>query len=161
MKAATVTHADPAIAPDEASPFAAMVRGLRARLESIPWSALALVARIAVFVVFWRSGTVKLDDWAGTLTLFSDEYKVPLLPPEVAAVMAAGMELGGSVLVLLGLGTRLITAMLLGMVAVIQLFVYPEAWPTHVQWLAFMLPLLARGPGALSLDHLWWRRARS
>lgn len=131
---------------------------LRARLDAIPWSALALVARIAVFVVFWRSGRVKLDDWAGTLTLFSDEYKVPLLPPQWAAVMAAGMELGGSVLVLAGLGTRLVILLLLGMVAVIQTFVYPEAWPTHIQWLAFMLPLLARGPGAISLDHLLWRR---
>jgi putative oxidoreductase len=102
---------------------------------------------------------VKLDDWAGTLTLFSDEYRVPLLSPSIAAVLAAGMELGGSVLVLLGLATRLVVALLLGMVAVIQLFVYPEAWPTHVQWLAFMLPLLARGPGALSIDHLWWRRS--
>jgi putative oxidoreductase len=146
---------------DAAIPYsgaaAALPARLRARLDAIPWSALALVARIAVFVVFWRSGRVKLDDWAGTLTLFSDEYKVPLLPPQWAAVMAAGMELGGSVLVLVGLGTRLVILLLLGMVAVIQIFVYPEAWPTHIQWLAFMLPLLARGPGAISLDHLLWR----
>ena len=60
----------------------------RGLLERIPWSALALVARIAVFVVFWRSGSVKLDDWAGTLTLFAEEYKVPLLPPEIAARLA-------------------------------------------------------------------------
>lgn len=140
--------------PDSAG-LLAHWRGL---LERVPWSVLALVARVAVFVVFWRSGTVKLDDWAGTLTLFSDEYKVPLLPPELAAKLAAGMELGGSVLVLLGLGTRVVTLALLGMVAVIQLFVYPEAWPTHVQWLAFMLPLVARGPGVLSLDHLICRR---
>jgi len=137
---------------------ARVLEGWRTRLERIPWSVLALVARIAVFVVFWRSGSVKLDDWAGTLTLFTDEYKVPLLPPAVAAHLAAGMELGGSVLVLVGLGTRVVTLALLGMVAVIQLFVYPEAWPTHVQWLAFMLPLVARGPGSLSLDRLIWRR---
>lgn len=147
---------------DAAIPNSGTVAGLparlRARLDGIPWSALALVARIAVFVVFWRSGRVKLDDWAGTLTLFADEYKVPLLPPQWAAVMAAGMELGGSVLVLVGLGTRLVILLLLGMVAVIQTFVYPEAWPTHIQWLAFMLPLLARGPGAISLDHVLWRR---
>jgi putative oxidoreductase len=130
----------------------------RARLEQIPWSVLALVARIAVFVVFWRSGSVKLDDWAGTLTLFAEEYRVPLLPPAIAAHLAAGMELGGSVLVLIGLGTRVVTLALLGMVAVIQVFVYPEAWPTHIQWLAFMLPLVARGPGSLSLDRLIWRR---
>jgi putative oxidoreductase len=133
---------------------------LRARnvLERIPYSVIALVARVAVFVVFWRSGSVKLDDWAGTLTLFTDEYRVPLLPPNIAACMAAGMELGGSVLVLLGLFTRVTTLALLGMVAVIQTFIYPEAWPTHVQWLGFMLILVARGPGVLSLDHLIWRR---
>ena len=147
---------------DAAIPYPDVAAGLparlRARLDAVPWSALALVARIAVFVVFWRSGRVKLDDWPGTLTLFADEYKVPLLPPQWAAVMAAGMELGGSVLVLAGLGTRLVILLLLGMVAVIQTFVYPEAWPTHIQWLAFMLPLLVRGPGAISLDHLLWRR---
>lgn len=103
---------------------------------------------------------MKLDDWAGTSRRSSDEYKVPVLPPQVAAVLAAGMELGGSMCAARP-GHAVFVALLLGMVAVIQLFVYPEAWPTHVQWLAFMLPLLARGPGALSLDHLWWRRARS
>jgi putative oxidoreductase len=133
---------------------------LRRKLEAIPYSLLALVARIAVFVVFYRSGSVKLDDWAGTLTLFTEEYKVPVLPPQVAAYLATGMELGGSFLVLAGLCTRPVTFLLLGMVAVIQLFVYPEAWPTHVQWLAFMLLLVARGPGAISLDHLIWGRGR-
>jgi putative oxidoreductase len=122
-------------------------------LDRIPYSLIALVARVATFVVFWRSGSVKLDDWAGTLTLFSDEYKVPLLPPEFAARMATAMELGGSVLVLAGLCTRPVVLALLGMVTVIQLFVYPEAWPTHIQWLGFMLILLARGPGQISLDH--------
>jgi putative oxidoreductase len=132
----------------------------RALLDAIPYSAIALVARIATFVVFWRSGTVKLDDWAGTLTLFQDEYKVPLIPPNIAAYMAASMELGGSVLVLLGLGTRVVTLALLGMVAVIQLFIYPSAWPTHIQWLGFMLLLVARGPGAISLDALLGRLFR-
>jgi len=126
----------------------------RAWLERIPYSLLALLARLATFVVFWRSGSVKLDDWAGTVSLFESEYQVPLLPPLLAAQLAAAMELGGSVLVLAGLGTRLVTLALLGMVAVIQVFVYPEAWPTHIQWVAFMLLLVARGPGVLSLDAL-------
>jgi putative oxidoreductase len=122
--------------------------------ERIPYSLIALVARVAVFEVFWRSGSAKLDDWAGTLSLFSDEFKVPLLPPAIAAQLAAGLELGGSVLVLAGLGTRAAVLALLGMVAVIQIFVFPSAWPTHVQWAAFMLILLAKGPGVISADHL-------
>ena len=127
---------------------------VRGWCEAIPYSLLALVMRVATFEVFWRSGSVKLDDWAGTLSLFETEYHVPLLPPAVAAHLAAGLELGGSWLVLLGLGTRAVTVLYLGMIATIQLFVYPMAWPTHVQWLAFLLPLLARGPGAISLDAL-------
>jgi putative oxidoreductase len=137
-----------------------LIARLRGLLDSIPYCVIALVARVATFVVFWRSGSVKLDDWAGTLSLFETEYKVPLLPTTVAAYMSAGMELGGSVLVLVGLGTRVVTLALLGMVAVIQCFVYPEAWPTHVQWLAFMLILVARGPGVVSLDALIGRMLR-
>jgi putative oxidoreductase len=129
----------------------------RAWLDAIPHSALAVAARLATFVVFWRSGLVKLDDWSGTISLFQDEYKVPLLAPQLAAYMATAMELGGSSLVLLGLGTRVVTLLLLGMVTVIQLFVYPSAWPTHIQWVAFMLILVARGPGTISLDALLCR----
>ncbi|HEX9473891.1 MAG TPA: DoxX family protein [Steroidobacteraceae bacterium] len=123
-------------------------------LERIPYSLIALIARGAAFEVFWRSGSVKLADWAGTLSLFESEYKVPLVPPHIAAYMAAGLELGGAVLILAGLGTRLVALAFLGMTTVIQIFVYPEAWPTHIQWVAFLLLLLARGPGAISLDAL-------
>ena len=123
-------------------------------LERIPYSLIALIARGATFEVFWRSGSVKLDDWAGTLSLFETEYRVPLVPPHIAAYMAAGLELGGAVLILAGLGTRLVALAYLGMIAVIQIFVYPEAWPTHIQWVTLLLLLLARGPGAISLDAL-------
>jgi putative oxidoreductase len=123
-------------------------------LERIPYSLIALIARGAAFEVFWRSGSVKLDDWAGTLSLFETDYKVPLVPPHIAAYMAAGLELGGAALILAGLGTRLVALAYLGMIAVIQIFVYPEAWPTHIQWVAFLLLLLARGPGSISLDAL-------
>ena len=123
-------------------------------LERIPYSLIALIARGAAFEVFWRSGLVKLDDWAGTLSLFETDYKVPLVPPHIAAYMAAGLELGGAVLIAVGLGTRLVALAYLGMIAVIQIFVYPEAWPTHIQWAAFLLLLLARGPGSISLDAL-------
>jgi putative oxidoreductase len=135
-----------------------LVARCRGWLDAIPYSVIALVARLATFFVFWRSGQVKLDDWAGTLTLFEEEYKVPLIPPHIAAYAATAMELGGSSLVLVGLGTRVVTLLLLGMVTVIQLLVYPSAWPTHIQWLAFMLILVARGPGKISLDELLFRQ---
>jgi len=131
-----------------------LARRATAFLDAIPYSLVILPARIATFSVFFRSGLVKIDDWNATLNLFREEYKVPLLPPEVAAHMAAAMELGLSSLVLVGLCTRLGVLGLMGMVAVIQLFVEPLGWPDHIQWLAFMIVILCRGPGALSLDHL-------
>jgi putative oxidoreductase len=144
------------------SALAQIDRG-RAVLNGIPYGALALVARGATFSVFFRSGLQKLSDWNATLMLFENEYRVPLLPPHVAACMATGMELGLSSLVLVGLCTRAAALGLLGMVAVIQLFVYPAAWPDHIQWLAFMAFIIARGPGPISLDALaagaWRARA--
>lgn len=126
----------------------------RALLNAVPYSVLVLVARIATFSVFFRSSLVKLDDWNATLSLFQNEYNVPVLPPQVAATLAASMELGLSTLVLVGLFTRLSALGLLGMVAVIQIFVYPMAWPDHIQWLAFMIVIVCRGPGSWSLDNL-------
>jgi putative oxidoreductase len=140
--------------PGASAPPAGPLHKARSLLERIPYDVLALVARAATGVVFWRSGSVKLDDWAGTLSLFEDEYKVPLIPPHIAAYLATAMELGGAVLIVLGLATRGVALAYLGMIAVIQLFVYPEAWPTHIQWVAFLLPLIARGPGRVSLDAL-------
>lgn len=133
------------------------------RLNTIPYSLIALVARIATFSVFFRSGTQKLSDWNSTLLLFQNEYHVPLLPPTMAAYLAASLELGGSVLILGGLLTRVSIVALLGMIGVIQVFIYPMAWPDHIQWFAFMLILLARGPGRLSLDAVLsaWLRTPS
>lgn len=125
---------------------------LRARLDGFPYSGLALIARAATFTVFFRSGLVKIADWNGTLTLFRDEYHLPVLPPELAARMAVCMELGVSSLVLLGLFTRLGVTALLGMILVIQTLVYPMAWPDHIQWVGFMSVLLFRGPGKISAD---------
>jgi putative oxidoreductase len=133
---------------------------LRETLDATPYSVLALFARVATFSVFFRSGLVKLSDWDATLMLFQNEYHVPVLPPDIAAYMAAGMELGLSTLVLVGLFTRLSVAGLIGMISVIQIFVYPMTWPDHIQWLAFMIFLLARGPGAFSLDELAGRFLR-
>jgi putative oxidoreductase len=122
-------------------------------LNRVPLSLLLLLARIATFSVFFRSGLVKLADWSATLQLFENEYKVPLIPPHFAAYMSASMELGLSSLILVGFATRLSTLGLLGMVSVIQIFVYPMAWPDHIQWLAFMIFIVCRGPGVISIDH--------
>ena len=103
---------------------------------------------------------MKLINWDSTLMMFRDEYRVPLVPPELAADMALAIELAAPVLLVLGLLTRPAILVLFGMVAVIQLFVYPEAWPTHLQWSAMMLVLLSRGAGTLSMDHLLWRWLR-
>jgi len=135
----------------------ALIQRARALLDAIPTDVLCLVARVATFSVFFRSGLTKLSDWSATLMLFENEYHVPILPPHVAAYMAAGMELGLSTLVLVGLFTRLSTFGLLGMIAVIQIFIYPMAWPDHIQWFAFMIVIIARGPGRLSLDALGGR----
>lgn len=100
----------------------------------------------------------KLANWDTTIAL--DEYQVPLLPPEVAAYMAATIELTTPVLLVLGLLTRAASLVLLGMTTVIEIFIYPQAWPTHIQWAAMLLILIGRGPGKLSIDHLLWRRFR-
>src|SRR5258708_7925092 len=127
-------------------------------LERVPYTVLALPLRAAVAVVFWNSGMTKLANWDTAIALFTDEYKVPLLPPELAAYMAATIELTTPILLMLGLLTRAAALVLLGMTTVIEVFVYPQAWPTHIQWAAMLLILLCRGPGKLSIDHLLWRR---
>ena len=103
----------------------------------------------------------KLANWDTALALFVDEYKVPLLAPEVAAYIAVTIELTTPVLLVLGLATRLAALVLLCMTTVIEIFVYPLAWPTHIQWAAMLLVLLCRGPGELSLDELIRRRFRT
>jgi putative oxidoreductase len=131
---------------------------IRSWLQAVPYWVLALPLRFAVAWIFWNAGQVKLINWQRTIELFADEYQVPLLPPEVAASMALSIELAGPVLLVLGLFTRAAVLVMLGMTAVIQTFVYPDAWPTHLQWTAMMLVLLCRGAGAVSLDRLLWRR---
>lgn len=143
-----------------AGPFLRRLEWLRSVLNAVPYTVLALPLRAAIATVFWNSGTTKLASWDTTLELFSDEYKVPLLSPDVAATLAASIELSMPVLLVLGLCTRGAALVLLGMSSFIEIFVYPQAWPTHIQWAAMLLVLLCRGPGALSLDALlarWWR----
>lgn len=123
-------------------------------LQRVPYSVIALPLRFAVATVFWDSGTEKLADWNATLQLFHDEYKVPLLPPDFAAHLAASIELSTPFLLVLGFLTRPAALVLLGMTTVIEVFVYPQAWPTHIQWAAMLFVLLCRGAGKLSVDEL-------
>lgn len=120
---------------------------------------LALTARIAVAAIFFLSGRTKVDGWLtvndSAYTLFREEYKVPLLPPEFAAHMATYAEHLLPMLLVLGLFTRFSALGLLSMTLVIQIFVYPSAWPTHLSWAALMLYLAGRGGGVLSLDHFF------
>ena len=127
-------------------------------LEAVPIAFPVLVLRLGVALAFWRSGNVKIASWSTTLQLFTNEYRVPVLPPEIAAHLATAVELTAPILLLLGLATRLGAAAMLGMTLVIQLFVYPENYPDHLLWAGPLLYLVLRGPGAISVDHLIRRR---
>ena len=118
---------------------------------------LALAARIAVGAIFFLSGRTKVEGLLtmkdSTFLLFQEEYKVPLLPPEFAAHAATYAEHLFPALLVVGLFTRVSALALLGMTAVIQIFVYPDAWPTHLSWAALLLYLIGRGAGPVSLDR--------
>jgi len=118
---------------------------------------IALAARASVAAIFLYSARTKVEGLLTikdtTFLLFAEEYKVPLLPPEFAAHMATYAEHLFPLLLILGLCTRLSALALLGMTATIQIFVYPDAWPTHLTWAVPMLYLIGRGGGSLSLDQ--------
>jgi len=131
-------------------------------LGRFPLSIIQLAMRIAVGAVFFNSGLLKFNSWELAIKLFQDEYKVPLLDPVWAARLATFNELTFSVLLVVGLATRMAALPLLGMIAVIQTFVYPQAWTEHLLWASILVFLLTRGPGELSLDHLiarWIQKA--
>jgi putative oxidoreductase len=143
------------MSPAAASAFPIRVIGqVYEQLDRVPYAVLAIPLRVAVATVFWNSGMAKLADWNATISLFVDEYRVPLLPPDVAANLALAIELITPALLILGLLTRPAALVLLGMTAVIEIFVYPQAWPTHVQWVAMLLVLLCCGAGTFSLDFI-------
>ncbi|HSE03097.1 MAG TPA: DoxX family protein [Methylomirabilota bacterium] len=127
---------------------------LVALVGRVPLSLHQLLFRLAIAGVFLRAGLTKISSWESTVALFADEYKVPVLAPHLAAAMAATFEVGCSTLLLVGLGTRLASLPLIGMIMTIQLFVYPQAWSEHLVWGSILLMLLTRGGGAISLDHL-------
>jgi putative oxidoreductase len=144
---------------------AGAVATLRARfvaarewLARFPLALIQLGMRIAVGAVFFKSGMLKINSWEFAIKLFEDEYKVPLIDPVLAARLATFCELTFPVLLFVGLATRLATLPLIGMIVVIQTFVYPNAWVDHLLWASILVFLLTRGPGALSVDALIERR---
>lgn len=141
----------------------------------IPDSLIALVGRFSIAAIFWKSGQTKIEGLAidfingefllgiprlsnSAIALFRDEYRLPLLSPELAAPLAAIAEHVFPVLILIGLATRFSALALLIMTLTIQLFVYPDAYPTHGVWAAVLLFLVARGPGMISLDQVLEKR---
>lgn len=124
----------------------------------LPEALLLLVARVGIAAVFFLSGRTKVTGFLelkpSAYTLFRSEYALPLIPPEWAAHLATYAEHLFPLLLVLGLLTRPAAAALLGMTLVIEVFVYPDAWPVHLTWAGLLLPLLAKGGGAWSLDRL-------
>lgn len=156
--------------------FDRWVAGAHALMARIPESVISLLGRFSVAAVFWKSGQTKIEGLAidivsgsfelglprlssSAVDLFRDEYQLPLISPELGATLAALGEHVLPLLLLLGLGTRFAALGLLVMTAVIQLLVYPSAYPTHGVWAAVLLWLMVRGPGVMSLDHLLARRS--
>ena len=152
------------------SPIARLIGGNVALFSRIPDSLIALIGRFSIAAIFWKSGQTKIDGLAidlvsgevqlgwprlsdSVLELFRSEYRLPLLPPELAAPMAAFAEHLFPILILLGLATRFSSLALLIMTLTIQIFVYPDAYPTHGVWATVLLVLIARGPGVISIDH--------
>lgn len=123
-------------------------------LDRLPFAIAPLLMRFGMGLVFWRSAQTKLANWDTTLLLFREEYRVPVLPPELAAYLATAVELTAPVLLVFGLGARLGASAMLAMTLVIQLFVYPQSYPDHLLWAGPLLYLILRGPGTLSIDHL-------
>lgn len=125
----------------------------------LPQDLRLLVARLGIAGVFFMSGRTKVDGILhitdATYELFRTDYALPLIDPVVAAHVAAYSEHAGPILLTLGLFTRFAAVWLLGMTTVIEIFVYPDAWPTHLSWAGLMLPLIACGGGRWSLDRLF------
>lgn len=132
--------------------------------QSLPYLVLGLIARLAVGLVFWNSGRTKVDGWNifsvndKTLFLFTEEYKLPVVPPELAALAAQISEHVFPLLLFVGLATRFSALALLIMTLTIQIFVYPNAYVEHGLWAAALLTLIKFGPGMISADHVFLRR---
>jgi putative oxidoreductase len=127
---------------------------LRALLQRVPLSLILLAMRVAMGFVFFNAGLLKLRSFDFAVQLFANEYRLPLLPPELAARLAMTVELGAPLFLFAGLATRLATLPLLGMTLVIVTLVYPASWVESLLWGSVLVMILTRGPGVISLDHL-------
>ena len=138
------------------APFELMASTARTIL---PTSLLLLVQRLGIAAVFFMSGRTKVDGWLtindSAFELFRSDYALPFVKPEIAAYAATYSEHLFPILLVLGLFTRISACALLVMTSVIEIFVYPDAWPTHLSWAGLMLPLIALGGGKLSLARLF------
>jgi putative oxidoreductase len=155
-----MTDAIPAAVISDSAP-ARFIHSSIAAMDRIPYWFIALAARIFPAAVFWQSGATKVTGWhlkPSAIALFENEYQLPLINPAAAAHISAFAEHLFPILLAIGLATRFSALALLLMTAVIEIFVYPGAWPTHGVWAACFLMLIARGPGSLSLDHLIARK---
>jgi putative oxidoreductase len=136
----------------------ALIRRLNGLFDRIPHDMVALALRVFPALVFWQSGRTKVEGLftikESTWFLFKEEYALPLIPSDLAAVLGTTAEHVLPILLVLGLFTRFAALGLLGMTAVIEIFVYPDAWVTHGLWAASFLALISWGPGRLSVDHL-------
>lgn len=151
------------------APLTSLIQNVHRLMGQLPNTLLAFVARFSLAAVFWKSGQTKIEGFVvdivsgefklglptlsdNAVFLFAEEYKLPLLSPEFGAAMAALGEHILPIFLLIGFATRLSALGLLGMTLVIQLFVYPDAYPTHGTWAAVLLYIMAHGPGKLSID---------
>ena len=154
------------LSPAQVRPIAAtagpglVLHRLLRLVERVPLSLVQIMARLALANLFWKAAQSKLASWPVTVQLFAFEYRVPLLPPELAATVGTGVELIGALCVFFGLMTRFAALGLLGLVATIQIFVYPGSWGEHLMWASLLTLLVVRGPGVVSLDHVIWRALR-
>lgn len=146
------------------TPVPSHLHAIRSRalvwLDRLPMELVVLLARFSVAATFWRSGQTKVEGFHVTDTavyLFETEYRLPLIDPWLAAHMAAFAEHLFPALLVIGLFSRLSALALLGMTAVIEIFVYPDAWPTHGLWAVALILVVKLGPGRLSLDRLLFR----
>ncbi len=133
----------------------ALIR-LNAALARVPLDLVRIALRLFPAFVFLQSGRTKVEGVTikpSTYYLFEHDYALPLIPPEIAAPLATSAEHLLPALMILGLFTRVAALGLIGMTAVIEIFVYPEAWITHGLWASALLALVVLGPGRLSLDR--------
>ncbi len=155
-----MTNSFPAAA-HSGSGLVGIIQRMIGAMDCIPYWFIALAARVFPAAVFWQSGETKVAGWhlkPSAIALFQNEYQLPLIDPTIAGYVSAFSEHFFPILLVIGLATRFSALALLFMTAVIETFVYPDAWPTHGVWAACFLVVIARGPGSLSLDHLIARK---